>query len=80
MSNARWRLGAGTFGALLCTYNIATAEHRYVSRAWVASLCLNALVALIGGYGLVLRSRSAWSTVYATENGVHDPQDTGNDQ
>jgi hypothetical protein len=39
-----------------------------------------ALVAFMGACGLVLRRRSARSTVYTTENGVHDPQDTGKDQ
>jgi hypothetical protein len=80
MSDARWRLGYGTVGALVHAYFIATAEHRYAFRTWVALLCLFALLALMGGCGLVLRSRSARSTVYATENGAHDPQDTGNDQ
>jgi hypothetical protein len=80
MSDARWRLGFGTVAALPQAYFIATAEHREGFRTWVASFCLFALLALMGGYGLVLRSRSARSTVYATENGAHDPQDTGDDQ
>jgi hypothetical protein len=80
MSRARWNLGFGTVAALPQAYFIATAEHRYAFRTWVACLCMFALVALMGACGLVLRRQSARSTVYATENGVHDPQDTGNDQ
>jgi hypothetical protein len=77
--DARWNLlGFGTWGALLSAHNVATVE--YLFRGWVALLCLNALLVLGGACGLVLRRRSANSTVYATENGVHDPQDTGNDQ
>jgi hypothetical protein len=80
MSGARWRLGFGLVMSLFHAYLIATAEHRDGVRTWVALLCLFALLALMGSYGLVLRSRSATSTVYATENGAHDPQDTGDDQ
>jgi hypothetical protein len=47
---------------------------------WGVALCMNAVLALSGGYGLVLRRRRAKPTVYVTENGVHDPQTTGSDQ
>jgi hypothetical protein len=80
MSYARFRLVLGTVMSLQYVYFIPAGDYPDLRIWWGVALCLNALLALSGAYGLVLRRRSAKSTVYATENGVHDPQDTGNDQ
>ena len=80
MNHARWHLGYGLVACLYSTYAIAKPEYRDFFRESVAMLCLFVLYTVSGGYGLVLRRRSAKSTVYVTENGAHDPQDTGNDQ
>jgi hypothetical protein len=81
MGYALFRFGLGLVGSLWWTYLIVAFEQPDdVLTGHVAVLCMYALLALSGAYGLVLRRRSAKSTVYATENGVHGPQDTGNDQ
>jgi hypothetical protein len=81
MSGARFRLGFGLVSGGFQVYLAVTFGLPDVYRNWyVANICIFALLALMGAWGLVLRRQSARSTVYATENGVHDPQDTGNDQ
>jgi MYXO-CTERM domain-containing protein len=80
MRAARWYLGFGLVSGLFQVYLAVTGPPEYEPPYRFIFICIYALFALMGVCGLVLRRRSARSTVYATENGVHDPQDTGNDQ
>jgi MYXO-CTERM domain-containing protein len=80
MHGARFRLGLGAFGVLCQAYFAATGPPEYDDPYRPILFCMWGLLALMGACGLVLRRRSAKSTVYATENGGHEPQDTENDQ
>jgi hypothetical protein len=80
MRAAPWYLGYGLVFGLFQVYLAVTGPPEYEDPYRFVFICGYALFALVGGYGFVLRRRSAKSTVYATDNGVDDPQDTRNDQ
>jgi hypothetical protein len=79
--DARWNnLGFGVLVGLYSAHGVDTVEYRDLVPYLVALLCFNILQVLAGACGLVLKRRNARAPVYTTENGAHDPQDTGNDQ